>query len=623
MMGSLISGTCLFATAGAMDGRSIENRFVQLKDAAYRIPFSDNFPNSAISCRGLGEFIVNPRRARYGLRGVSSLPINRFCALLARVKTRIFISYRRSDAKAEARSIHQWLQGRFGREALFIDVDSVQRGRDFVNVLQDALAETGVLIALIGPRWLDALDNRQIDEQTDYVRLEIATALKRGIPIIPIRIDGHPLPTEADLPDDLKPLVKLMAAIVTHESFARDMGDLQRDLEAILRPARYTDRLRQRLQTHKRWGIALTICLLCLIAVSRDEILTFAGRAAAMTKALRHGSFLFMSDTDAQRLTSHMQGAKLKLRYEAERRLPDGTKAAIPPFTSIHDNWVWAVAQMFAAAPDATADLRPRFANYLALNFDQDCLCFWGEEHPNTVTSAWVLMSAEERGEPIYALVLRGVLRSQAADGWWSSTMDADESSSNASTYVTSLMVLALSSYREVLGPSAPERAEVTSAVERAVRWLIIQAPRVGQVWRDYPSNERSTLDPMFGAMAITAIAAARPDLVDPDLVARTVEIPIRVANPTLYFSSDAYISRKNGHILIDKYRHVPFPWQISALVVSYPVLDIENRARVLLRLNDALNVDFGDDTFKRQEWLLAEQLFLFGRLLHTRVAPK
>ena len=83
---------------------------------------------------------------------------------------RIFISYRRDDTAADARSVYQRMQRTFGSRQLFMDVDSIQRGRDFHKVLDDHLRKSAVMLAVIGPRWVDVRDadgNRRLDDPDD------------------------------------------------------------------------------------------------------------------------------------------------------------------------------------------------------------------------------------------------------------------------------------------------------------------------------------------------------------------------------------------------------------------------------------------------------------------------
>src|SRR5215469_3706393 len=105
---------------------------------------------------------------------------------------KIFISYRRQDAAANALGIGQYLEKEFGRKNVFIDVD-MRAGAKFPAVLEERLAECKVLLALIGPEWLNSRNEhgqRRIDLPDDWVRLEIAHALKRDITVIPVRVNG-------------------------------------------------------------------------------------------------------------------------------------------------------------------------------------------------------------------------------------------------------------------------------------------------------------------------------------------------------------------------------------------------------------------------------------------------
>lgn len=142
---------------------------------------------------------------------------------------RIFISYRRKDAKADARSIYQRLERDFGSRRLFIDVDTIDKGADFRVELAGALAVTSVLMVLIGKDWLTTSDGqgkRRLDDPADYVRLEIASALAAKKRVMPILIDGADMPDEAALPDDLKPLASQQASRLTHDNFNSDMAGI-------------------------------------------------------------------------------------------------------------------------------------------------------------------------------------------------------------------------------------------------------------------------------------------------------------------------------------------------------------------------------------------------------------
>jgi hypothetical protein len=147
---------------------------------------------------------------------------------------KLFISYRRDDSAGYSGRVHDRLQREFGGNLLFMDVDSIPLGVNFSKVLVDEVAKCDVLLAVIGPDWLDARDEkgrRRLDKPDDFVRIEIGTALKRGIPVIPILLEGTRVPKADQLPDDLKELALRNGLNVRHASFSDDMERLIRGLK--------------------------------------------------------------------------------------------------------------------------------------------------------------------------------------------------------------------------------------------------------------------------------------------------------------------------------------------------------------------------------------------------------
>src|SRR5580704_5495537 len=123
----------------------------------------------------------------------------------------IFINYRRDDAPGVAGRLFDYLALKYSRHGIFMDVDAMKPGMDFAEQLDAQVSQCRVLLAVIGPRWFEIKDqagHRRLDNEKDYVRIELASALKRGIPVIPILTDGGMMPPEEDLADDLKPLVR-------------------------------------------------------------------------------------------------------------------------------------------------------------------------------------------------------------------------------------------------------------------------------------------------------------------------------------------------------------------------------------------------------------------------------
>ena len=139
---------------------------------------------------------------------------------------KIFVNYRRDDARDMTARVRDRLAGVFGAASIFMDVDNLLAGQRFDKELDKALGQTDVFLAAIGPRWMELFAQRQASGERDYVREEIAAALKRGILVIPVLIERAPLPRGADLPDDIREMVLHQKHDVGYERFGRDIEEL-------------------------------------------------------------------------------------------------------------------------------------------------------------------------------------------------------------------------------------------------------------------------------------------------------------------------------------------------------------------------------------------------------------
>lgn len=146
---------------------------------------------------------------------------------------KIFISYRRDDAKADARDLHNRLRRFFGRSNVFMDVDNLLAGQRFDHQLDAALKQCDTLLAVIGPRWSEILNERVQNQERDYVCEEIAGALERKIAVIPVLVDGAELPGANDLPPNIQELTYYQKHDITHERFGRDVETLVADIKAV------------------------------------------------------------------------------------------------------------------------------------------------------------------------------------------------------------------------------------------------------------------------------------------------------------------------------------------------------------------------------------------------------
>ncbi|MFV0662972.1 MAG: TIR domain-containing protein [Denitromonas sp.] len=149
----------------------------------------------------------------------------------------IFISYRRDDSAGYAGRLYDRLAAHFGADRVFMDVEGIEPGTDFVDAIEGAVASCRVLIVLIGDEWLSATDargRRRLDDPHDFIRLETRAALARDIRVVPVLLDRAPMPTADDLPEDLQALVRRQAVELNHKQWDATSGELIRTLEKIL-----------------------------------------------------------------------------------------------------------------------------------------------------------------------------------------------------------------------------------------------------------------------------------------------------------------------------------------------------------------------------------------------------
>jgi hypothetical protein len=149
----------------------------------------------------------------------------------------IFINYRRNDSEGEAGRLFDDLTSHFSNDCVFMDVAAIEPGRDFRKAIDQSVASCSVLLALIGRDWLDSKDaqgNRRLDNLNDFVRMELASALRRDIPVVPVLVRGAKMPQADHLPDDLKELHYRNAVELTHARWKSDVQILIRALRPYM-----------------------------------------------------------------------------------------------------------------------------------------------------------------------------------------------------------------------------------------------------------------------------------------------------------------------------------------------------------------------------------------------------
>ena len=150
--------------------------------------------------------------------------------------TRLFINYRREDTAPYAGRLYDRLTAHFGPGQVFIDIDQIEPGEDFVEAINAKVGACDVAIISIGPVWLRATDasgKRRINDTEDFVRMEILAALQRNIRVIPVLMGGARMPTKEDLPEALAPLSRRNAIELSETRFHADVDRL---IEAIEKP---------------------------------------------------------------------------------------------------------------------------------------------------------------------------------------------------------------------------------------------------------------------------------------------------------------------------------------------------------------------------------------------------
>jgi hypothetical protein len=142
---------------------------------------------------------------------------------------KLFISYRRGDARGIAGRLSDTLGAYFGDERVFRDIESIEGGADFGNVIEESLQTADAVIVLIGPDWLTLTGEngqRRIDDPEDWVAQEIAVAMQLKKPVFPVLVENASMPRAEELPEKLKPLTRYNAISISDDRWKTDVERL-------------------------------------------------------------------------------------------------------------------------------------------------------------------------------------------------------------------------------------------------------------------------------------------------------------------------------------------------------------------------------------------------------------
>jgi hypothetical protein len=184
---------------------------------------------------------------------------------------KVFISYRRIDARQDAGRLSDALVRAFGEDNVFMDLASIEPGKSFLAEIDEAIDASDVVLVVIGRQWLTVVGEdgkRRLDDPDDAVRMEVAAAMARARSVIPVLVQGAPMPDESDLPPPLLPLRGYQACELSDLRWNYDVQRLIDAIEAIA-PSPGQQALRTAGQVFPflrrprvRWGLALAAAAL-------------------------------------------------------------------------------------------------------------------------------------------------------------------------------------------------------------------------------------------------------------------------------------------------------------------------------------------------------------------------
>ncbi len=147
----------------------------------------------------------------------------------------IFLSYRRQDSSSATGRLADRLEEHFGPGRVFRDHESISPGDDFTEAIRRAIATSTVMLAIIGPEWVNAHDaqgRRRLDQPGDFVRQEIETALQAGVPVVPVLVEGAAMPSREQLPKSIGELWRINAVDLSESRWHFDTEQLMRTLQS-------------------------------------------------------------------------------------------------------------------------------------------------------------------------------------------------------------------------------------------------------------------------------------------------------------------------------------------------------------------------------------------------------
>lgn len=189
---------------------------------------------------------------------------------------RIFLSYRRDDSAGYTGRIFDHLGNRFGASRVFMDVEGIDIGENFAKAIEASIAQCNTVVAVIGRQWAGSADTsagRRIDDPADYVRQEIAAAIRLGVELVPVLVGGAKFPSKQELPPELVDMSFRNALQIDDSAFLvgvdRLIAVLERTtaLSAERKRLAVSGRKKEESPGHFNWGKNLRRLLLFYVPV--------------------------------------------------------------------------------------------------------------------------------------------------------------------------------------------------------------------------------------------------------------------------------------------------------------------------------------------------------------------
>ncbi len=188
-------------------------------------------------------------------------------------KARVFISYRRDDSAGFSLAIEKALSQALGRGKVFIDIDDISPGDDFEDHIHQSIFSCDVLVVVIGQNWnpSTSIGARRLDDSGDWVRREIAIALKRNITVIPVLVEGASMPDTGQLPKELEALARCNGFVMDRLQFAMQAEYLVKSVREVLKRSIW-NRIKQWFAKRKvAVAVIITLVIVCSF-IYRDEV---------------------------------------------------------------------------------------------------------------------------------------------------------------------------------------------------------------------------------------------------------------------------------------------------------------------------------------------------------------